>query len=270
MQRQFLRQQLLQFGKYFTESDDQVDEEVNDIDCLLPNDRVGFNHIALVATPYVCRNQYDPRAVCSLPLISAQSRILAEYENKLPILTVNTTRLQYTMKAFKHVRGSTSDYINEALQFLVKHDLRWIEKAPDSKQVPANLKFSRFLHLLRTTGYEDYVFSLATKLKLNVDYVRRKRSVTEQDDHEFVHRYYYVGCQTPELYYKPVIPKVPVFQENLLDFDTNNYGYITGIREGDRWYVDITSDAIIVQKPISSRYSNCYSNHVNAKPLRYF
>lgn len=286
MAESYLRRQLLLFGKHFDVSNEDDDDETSDgrcsdIDSLLPRDREGFVHRTYTVRPYLCKSEYDPRAVYSLPLMPASSPVLQEYTNKLPILTANVTRLQYTLKAFRSVYGSSErDYISEALEFLVKHDLSWIEHDPASSTTPANLKFSRFLHLLRSTGYEDYIFSLARKLRMNVDYVRRKRSPVQPKptDHEFLNRYIHVGCGPRDLLipdranpyllertstrdrHTQLSVKSPyVYRDFLSNPTTNSNGFITAIREGDRWYVDVTVTPVIIEKALGSYYRDCGS-----------
>lgn len=140
--------------------------------CLLPSlpipkQRSGFNMEIISMSKMRCQIEIDHRAVVSLALINQHSCVLESYANKLPIMSINVVRLLYTIEAF-NMRNQTSinSPTEQALEFYIRTDLKY-----RNKRLPANRQFSDFLHRLRSSGYTDYIFDLATELNFSVDLI---------------------------------------------------------------------------------------------------
>lgn len=138
----------------------------------LPKSYCGFECETLRRKTVRCIDSYDSRAVVSLALLEKRS-ILLEYANKTPIMCINVSRFVYTLQAFKFV-SRFSDPISEALDFFVKTDIRQLEERQErsTHRIPPNEQFSDLLHILRSSGYEQYIFTLAERLNFNVDLVK--------------------------------------------------------------------------------------------------
>lgn len=209
-----LKRKALENGKSFTSFTKLL--KSNNIKCTtqLP-ERCGFTRTYESKVPLRCMMDVDSRAVVSLALVNKQSAILQSYANKLPIMVLNVSRLLYTTEAFA-LQTVTADALDtsatqKSLEFYIRTDLR----CRNRKQMP-NEQFSDFLHRLRSSGYDDYIFELAYELNLNVDFVINTNLVSR---------------------YKKVCPtNKPNSQSN---------GYITVIHNEDRWYVKTTSRPIV-------------------------
>lgn len=131
-------------------------------------EQCGFKKTFEKLVPLECCITIDPRSVVSLALVKRQSTILGAYANKLPIMSINVSRLLYTIEAFKY-RDYARDHqtpIQQAVDFYVQCDI-----ANRNTKLAPNHQFSEFLHCLRTTGYLEYIFELARHLNLNVDLI---------------------------------------------------------------------------------------------------
>lgn len=161
-----------------------------------------------------CTIEVDSRAVVSLALVNKKSSILESYANKLPIMTINVSRLLYTIEAFA-LKNTGVNLTQQALEFYIKTDLKNRDKT-----LPPNHQFSQFLHRLKSSGYPEYIFDLAREMQLNVDYV--------------------IDSKVAARYIK-------------IDGDINNQysssiGFITSIQDSNAyWYVKTTKAPIITQ-----------------------
>lgn len=179
-------------------------------ECLdLPGQQCGFRRSVELKNPVNCRVETDFRAVVSLALIKKQSAILGTYANKLPIMTMNVSRYLYTVEAF-NFQNTTKNSLSEAINFLITTDIKYREKCQ------ANLEFSNFLHRLRSSGYTEYIFELARKLNLNVDLVLNRAIVIR-----------YINIS------------------NNKTNKSTSIGFLTAIRDADKWYVKTTKLPIV-------------------------
>lgn len=190
------------------------------------SEQCGFKRTFEKIIPLECRTSIDSRSVVSLALVKRQSTILGAYANKLPIMSINVSRLLYTIEAFKfrdYNQGSQTP-IQQALDFYVRTDI-----AHRNTNLAPNHQFSEFLHCLRTTGYLEYIFDLARTLNLNVDLI--------VDNIMFV-RYIRVDVSSRELH-------------------SIGIGFITVLHRqnnGSKWYVKTTKEPII-NDPIANTQS---------------
>lgn len=206
----------------------------NNIDltkCILPS-RCGFNKSYIKNEAVLhCIPIADSRATVSLALINSQCSILQKYANKLPIMTINVSRLLYTIEAFVFVSSDNpaqrNDCLRNALEFYIDTDLCFNVK--HSKHLPANERFSEFLHRLRSNGYYDYIFELATRLNLNVD-------VINHNNIRVVTRYQRIDRKLKnEISSRQTVIGV---------------GYLTAVQQNEnRWYVKITKTPIVNAVP---------------------
>lgn len=199
----------------------------------LPTEQYGFIRTFERKWPLKCVVDLDCRSVVSLALINRQSEILQCYANKLPIMVINTARLLYTTEAFalqlQRVGGGEASVSQRALEFYIETDLKHCSTFStynansnniddfnnDSQPYPPNEKFSNFIHRLRSNGYMDYIFELARRLNLNVDYVV---------DRNIVCRY----------------KRVETSNTNV----SLGSGYLTVVQNENRWYVKTTTAPI--------------------------
>lgn len=134
----------------------------------LPVARCGYNMTIIPVERLKCVPEVDISAAVSLALLNQQSLILDSYANKLPIMAINVSRLLYTIEAFKLQNKNTDERspIIQAVEFYVRTDL-----AQRIGGTLPNIQFSEFLHRLKSSGYEDYIFALAKETDMNVDYI---------------------------------------------------------------------------------------------------
>lgn len=112
---------------------------------------------------------YPPKYHCyvSLAMYDFNTPLLKAYANKLPIMCINTYRLEYTINAFR--LSSTRNFdIPEALEFYLKYEIENIDMT-----ISQNLRFSKLLHSLKTTGSEKYIVMLATYLEFSFDIIQK-------------------------------------------------------------------------------------------------
>lgn len=179
----------------------------------IPQPRCGFDMKILRRKPIICRPIVDPSMTVSLALVHQYSPILDKYGNKLNIMTINVSRFEYTVEAFWLRNNQQTSCLNQALSFYVSTDIKY-----QKTNEPPNKLFSDLLHRLRTNGYEDYIFDLATTLNLNVDLIYDNNCV-------LVYRFIKVdkiGSQT-----------------------NTGIGYLTAIHNESNWYVQTTTSPII-------------------------
>lgn len=255
------------------------------IDKVLSPDQCGFeksyikNEAALYCTP-----RADSRATVSLALINRQCSILQKYANKLPIMTINVSRLLYTIEAFFFDVSDNVEKRNKclsnALEFYIATDLKGNEPGDctdnPGKPSAANQQFSEFLHRLRSNGYIRYIFALATKLNLNVDLVNcsnprivtrymrieyRSGAADKSQPMGFVHRTSNTfGTGIGGIYNSPANTAASVAGTNTRG--NRNFpsakkhavsvgiGYLTVVHQDEnRWYVKTTKTPIVNATP---------------------
>lgn len=216
---QYFTSQALESERYFTSINvDTVGTCLN----FLPNTYCGFVHEVCKRNTLTCIGSYDPKAVVSLALFKRKD-ILSAYANKTPIMCVNVNRLMYTVAAFEF-SNNFIDPVNEALDFLISSDIQRLddEQHDSSVNIPPNQMFSNLLHILRSTGYERYLFRLAKHLNLNVDLVKCQ-SATANANNKTLLRYSRVS---------PNDIKIGI-------------GTLTAVNHGDNWFVKVTATSVI-------------------------
>lgn len=253
--RNHVHETTMKAGRMFSlavmpESNDDTDTECNSSDismilyrgCVVGDDngwknilspeQCGFTkHYIQNRDALHCTPRAHSQATVSLALINRQCSILQKYANKLPIMTINVSRLLYTIEAFVFVSSDSpaqrNDCLRNALEFYIDTDLRCSDE--HSKHLPANQKFSEFLHRLRSTGYLDFVFRLATRLNLNVDYVTSSSG-------RVVTRYLRVDYKAP----------APTTSQISRKQTLAGIGYLTVVQNNEnKWYVKTTKTPII-------------------------
>lgn len=132
-----------------------------------PTQHSGFTVDVYKRHAFTCETRVDSKAVVSLALYDRQTPTLRSYATKLPIMCINANRFIYTKEAFAY-RGISNDVVNATLQFYVDTDISHV----DDKVLSANERFSKLLHTLASTGYEEYIFKLASHLDLDVDLIK--------------------------------------------------------------------------------------------------
>lgn len=199
--------------------EDDYTDEYNYQELIL--EHKGFRRTVIPNVPTICKVTIDPNAVVSLALVRQQSSLLCEYANKLPILTLNVVRYNYTVEAFSFVKPPMKNktFAQAALDFYITTDIN-----NRDHQLPPNEQFSNFLHCLRSTGYVDYIFALARLLNLNVDMV-------------VGHRYVFRYIRTNDL-------DLMCTSRNPTNF-ANGYMTVVYQRNGANWYVKTTQTPII-------------------------
>lgn len=200
----------------------------------LPKSYCGFECKTLRRKTIRCVDSYDSRAVVSLALL-AQNSILSAYANKTPIMCVNVSRLRYTLQAFEFV-GKFVDPISEALDFFIVTDIQRLEdeQKTSTHPIPANAQFSRLLHSLRSSGYEQYIFALASRLSLDVDLVRCSAN-DSSDSAKTLFRYKRVE---PMPYHGDAA-------KNLSADRGIGVGVLTAVNYKNRWFVRTLESSII-------------------------
>lgn len=165
----------------------------------------GFRKAILGECPsFNCFADTDPRAVVSLALINSNSRHLSYYANKLPLMCINVRRFKYTVKALQYAEknidicelykqytddsdSSPPNIVTLGMNYIIENDLKRL-----NLRDPPNLRFSKLLHFLKLSGSIDYVFSLASLLKFNVDLVyidAKSKPVFTRVRRENIYRY---------------------------------------------------------------------------------
>lgn len=131
-----------------------------------------------------CYTNIDPLLCCScvefysLMSMSCDSStddnsdIFMRYRNKLPIISLNVSRLVWTFHTFRHRLAENENYdeakiMKICIDFYLATDYKHLAK---NENLP-NLNFSNYLHKLRTNGYLDYAMSLALANSLDVDFI---------------------------------------------------------------------------------------------------
>lgn len=134
-----------------------------------------------------CYTNIDPLLCCSCVefflLMSTTDGIFMRYRNKLPILSLNVSRLVWTFHTFRHRLAVNENYddagiLKKSIDFYLETDYKYLSKNED---LP-NLNFSNYLHKLRASGYFEYVMELALDNHLDVDYISSRlfRESTER------------------------------------------------------------------------------------------
>lgn len=174
----------------------------------------GFSDSLLSLVPLCYKREHDSRSVVSLANINKYSDILEEYANKLPIMAINVSRFLYTLEAFnfRNKESANNSNVKQAIEFYIKTDLKY----RDAKLQP-NRQFSEFLHTLRCDGYREYIFDLAREINLNIDWVVVRHKVFRR--------------------YKRLNKTTRIHRTGVI-------GYLTVIRDGDRWFVKTTLSSI--------------------------
>jgi hypothetical protein len=268
---EYLSREALVYGKFFSYSND---EQSNDaLSDFLPKDHCGFESSIVARSSLRCQSNYDHRGVVSLALALSKisektSLALAAYANKAPIMCVNVSRIMYTLEAFEFANALLDDLINEVLNFYIKTDIEYMER--QNSNGPPNAKFSKLLHVLRSDGYEDYIFALARFLNLDVDLIKccNRRNKTKSpsssssssfsqrrndNDRKFLFRYKRNHSLNPndiesglatahnEALYSKKSSSLSSSSAKLL----SSLGVITAVNDGNRWYVRTTTVSII-------------------------
>jgi hypothetical protein len=211
----------------------------------LTRERCGFKRSFERRPPLVCRINVDHNSVVSLALIRRRNTILGSYANKLPIMTINISRLLYTIEAFmfcdpgvctgidrrKFKKFKPNDdsrmptVIESALDFYLRTD---IESRPPN--LPANRQFSDFLHRLRSTGYLGYIFALATRLNFNIDLLINDTTCV---------RYHRVEASTKQTKIGVGYLTVLVHRKRI------HYAVASNEHYESQWYVKISAEPIV-------------------------
>lgn len=183
-----------------------------------PKDQCGFKMSFIPVHHLKCQVFIDSRAVVSLALVNPMSLLLESYANKLPMMAINVSRLSYTIEAFtlQNKNVLNTSVAQQALDFYFETDVKHRDKS-----LPPNEQFSKFLHRLKSPGYLEYIFDLARKTDLNVDYVA---------DSKVAARY------------------IKIKGDPTRQFSTS-IGFLTAIHEpNNEWYVKILSQPIVDQQ----------------------
>lgn len=161
----------------------------------------GYERVKLLTCrPFNCYADTDPRAQVSLALLNPNARYLADYANKLPIMSINVRRFKYTVKALRYAEKiidlthlfnkyddttCDNDIITLGLNLIVDKELQSLDLCERPNQ-----RFSTFLHRLKRTGSLEYTFHLAYILKFDVDlvYINTNTTATKRKC-ETVYRY---------------------------------------------------------------------------------
>lgn len=139
----------------------------------LPDEKCGFECEILKKKDLRCYCENDPRHVISLAIINSNSCILQPYGGKTAIMFINVMRFMYTIEAFglRNTQDESS-ILEQALDFYIRTDFKH-----RNVDLPPNHQFSELLHLLKKSGYTEYIFDLATELNLNVDLILNTNTV---------------------------------------------------------------------------------------------
>lgn len=141
--------------------------ELNNLPHTFPQHNL--NIIVKDLTQHIPQSFIDPEISISLATYSDVCRtkepnLLCYYANKLPIMCVNASRLKYVIDCFKYIQGTQID----ALNFIIQTSIQQVHDSED----PSNLKFSRLLHNLKSTGDEFFFCKLAERIGLDIDIVK--------------------------------------------------------------------------------------------------
>lgn len=226
---EYLKSRALYSGKLF--STDRRADETERRRFLLPNVHCGFRHSVLRRRPVRCQNRTDSRGLVSLALLDRKTQAIRDYANKLPIICVNVNRLTYTLDAFLLRHPNNDHTIDCALQFYINADIDELAKLTT---LEPNERFSRLLHLLRSDGYENYLFALARRLDLNVDLVR----CDDEGDSEAKLFVRYTRTKLNDL---DLLQNKPTPPPSSHDSST-----LTAVHHGDQWYVRLSPQPIVV------------------------
>lgn len=156
------------------------------------------------------------RCYVSLAMYNFNSPLLKAYANKLPIMCINTYRLEYTINAFRLSSIHNFD-IPEALEFYLKFEIENIDMS-----VSQNFRFSKLLHSLKTSGSEKYIVMLATYLEFSFDIIQ---------PYGYVYRY-----QT---------------KKQIDNFHAPAYGVLTSLQINKDWIVEPTLNFITKTKDMT-------------------
>lgn len=145
----------------------------------------------------------------SLAMYDFNIPFLKSYANKLPILCINTYRLEYTIKAFQ--LSSIQNYsLSDALEFYLKYEIENIDM-----NLSQNLRFSKLLHSFKTTGSEKYIVALATYLEFSFDIIK---------NHGYVYRYNIIKAST--------------------NLGVPSFGVLTAVQNDSYWIVEASAQFI--------------------------
>nr|WOJ45430.1 GrBNV_gp84-like protein [Apis mellifera nudivirus] len=268
----YIARQALHGGKFFSpDVDGRCDKTTsnnnnnNHPECILPKAYCGYScHVYRRQLLSCTVTDADPYAVVSLSLLNWQLPALKLYASKIPLMCINVNRLEYTVNAFKYggykaaalAASSGGDAVTLALNFLIETDIEYIsslslkrndiaEKEEGDDQDEANAKFSKLLHILRSNGYEYYIFALGRYLDLDVDltYCQKKNT-----NHSVVFRYKrdpsaYKAHKSPLSVLVP-LPAVTRTGESNEYWPKN--GVLTAVHHYEaQWFVRVTQKYII-------------------------
>lgn len=172
MTRKYIKQACLMDGMMLNPFNSQnKNNEKND--CSLPKSYTNFKYDILQRNELYWTIAHHPNKYLSLAMFDPNSPILKAYTNKLSLMVINASRLAFTVAAYTLYDNDENNNIpspsDQALNFYLKYEISQI-----NLQTSANLRFSQFLHSLKTSGSEDYIFSLARTLQMNVDLIKTK------------------------------------------------------------------------------------------------
>lgn len=257
----YIARQALHGGKYFSPSSRFDDDKNNE--CLLPKSYCGYTcHVYRRHLLSCTVTDADPLAVVSLSLLNWQLPALKLYASKIPLMCVNVNRLEYTLNAFKYggfkaaalAASSDGDAVSLALNFLIETDIEYISSSSLSSssstmdrngEDEANARFSKLLHLLRSNGYEQYIFALGKHLDLDIDLAYCQKKNTE---HNVVFRYKrdqssYISDNSPLSVLVPSPASIRT-RESAEYWPKN--GVLTAVRHHEaQWFVRVTQKYII-------------------------
>lgn len=239
---QFFSRYALESDRYFT----SITPLAESPSCLgfLPRAYCGFACEVTRRATIDCVSSDDSNAVVSLALMNRRSETLSAYANKTPIMCLNVSRLSYTLEAFNFANRFDNP-VREALDFFIKTDIKSLntDKLESSVEIPPNLLFSNLLHTLRSCGYEQYIFSIAETLCLDVDLVKCRSTTRSSDPVKTLFRYRRLLAPSEVIVGSSSSSSINKSSGNKPA--TVRIGVITAVQNGDRWYVRTTKSNII-------------------------
>lgn len=199
LSRTDLKNLALKKGKLFPVQNDEKNR------FQLPTEKCGFEYEIINKKDLRCYCENDPRYLISLACVNSNSCILQPYGGKTAIMFINVVRFTYTIEAFslRNTQDESSIFA-QALDFYIRTDFKYrnINSLP-------NQQFSELLHLLKKSGYMEYIFDLAAELNLNIDLILNTNSVARYKKITFISD-------------KPIKAAI---------------GYLTVLINNDDWYV---------------------------------
>lgn len=191
----------------------------------------GFSAKRLIKKQFTIYQKINTNYYLSLALYDYDLPFLRAYANKLPIMAINASRLEYTYQAFQ-LKRNTQSIEQKALEFYVNYEISNInfEHAP-------NKRFSKLLHSLKSDGSEDYIFALAKHLQLHVDLIKNEKFVFRYQFNNYNKQKNNSNQNINTLI--PISNPIPMYISNYNDSKAN--GVITAVFLFNKWHVSVTS-----------------------------